>query len=173
MHLYDDIDAGRTALTRKIGRVLFITLEHEAMHAETLLYMLLQRAGTGTVPPPGFRKPNWSSLAISWNEKENFISDAVTLGPDTILLGRDDDEGSDVTSQDDVLSHEFGWDNEHPKQAVHVDAFKIEWRPVTNGELYRYYSSGGKGQMTLPASWVEDGGETKVRPALFQEKHSN
>lgn len=33
-NLYDDLLSGHRALTRKIGRVLFMTLEHEAFHAE-------------------------------------------------------------------------------------------------------------------------------------------
>ncbi len=37
MKLYRDIDAGNVTLTRKIARVLFMTLEHEAFHAEVCL----------------------------------------------------------------------------------------------------------------------------------------
>ncbi|KJA21238.1 hypothetical protein HYPSUDRAFT_203205 [Hypholoma sublateritium FD-334 SS-4] len=163
MRLYDDIDAGRITLTHKIGRVLFITLEHEAMHAETLLYMLLQRAGSGTIPPPGFRTPNWPSLAIAWNETAYPETDTVTLGPATVVLGHDDNEDWDATPKDDIESHEFGWDNEHPRRAVHIREFRIEWRPVTNGEFYRYYNGVGRNQVRLPASWVEDDEGIKVR----------
>lgn len=161
MQLYDDIDSSRVTLDRKVGRVLFITLEHEAMHTETLLYMLLQRAGSGTVPPPGFTMPNWSSLAIAWNESELPTSSTVILGPATVALGHDDSENDDATSKD-IQNHEFGWDNEHPKRAVSVNEFKIEWRPVTNGDLYRYYANGGKKHVALPASWVEEDGKMKV-----------
>lgn len=163
IRLYDDIDARRITLTHKIGRVLFITLEHEAMHAETLLYMLLQRAGSGTIPPPGFRTPNWPSLAIAWNETAYPETDTVTLGPATVVLGHDDNEDWDAAPKDDTESHEFGWDNEHPKRAVHVREFRIEWRPVTNGEFYRYYNGAGKNRVRLPASWVEDDEGIKVR----------
>ena len=34
MNLYRDIDSGKVKLTRKIARVLFMTHEHEAFHAE-------------------------------------------------------------------------------------------------------------------------------------------
>ena len=166
MQLYDDIDAGRITLTRKVGRVLFITLEHEAMHTETLLYMLLQRAGSGSIPPPGFRIPNWPSLAIAWNENSYAESDTLALGPATVVLGHDDNEGWDAAPEDMIESHEFGWDNEHPKRAVHVGEFKIEWRPVTNGQLYQYYIGAGKNQVQLPASWVDDNGNMKVRPSF-------
>ena len=34
MNLYRDIDSGKVTLTRKIARVMQMTLEHEAFHAE-------------------------------------------------------------------------------------------------------------------------------------------
>ncbi|KAF9562588.1 DUF323 domain-containing protein [Agrocybe pediades] len=162
MRLYDDIESGKITLSRKIGRVLFMTLEHEAMHVETLLYMLIQRAGTGTIPPPGFIAPSWTSLANAWNQAPKPASKTVTLGRATVTLGHDDKESDDDITTD-ATTHEFGWDNEHPKREVHVKQFKIEWRPVTNGEFYRFYTCEGKDKVQLPASWVQDGDEIKVR----------
>lgn len=40
VNLYRDIDAGKVTLTRKIARVLFMTLEHEAFHAEVRRYTI-------------------------------------------------------------------------------------------------------------------------------------
>ncbi|KZT64249.1 DUF323 domain-containing protein [Daedalea quercina L-15889] len=159
--LYGDIESGSVVLTRKIARVLFMTLEHEAFHAETLLYMLLQRAGTGTIPPTGFSPPTWSILADSWDHAPKPQNHTVTLGPTTFTIGHDDDEADDAST--DVAMHEFGWDNEHPKRQVHVGAFKIEWRPVTNGEFYEYYVGKGKDVCKFPASWVDINGEIHVR----------
>lgn len=34
VRLYDDLASGKKELTRKVGRVLFMTLEHEGFHAE-------------------------------------------------------------------------------------------------------------------------------------------
>ncbi|KAI0631951.1 DUF323 domain-containing protein [Trametes polyzona] len=164
LNLYRDIDSGKITLTRKIARVLFMTLEHEAFHAETLLYMLLQRAGTGTIPPSGFIPPVWDVLAESWNNQPEPISETVTLGPEEITLGHDDDEADDDST--DVLGHAFGWDNEHPQRKVHVGEFKIEWRPVTNGQFYDFYVNGGGKDMDkvhFPKSWVEIDGEVFVR----------
>jgi len=31
------------------------------------------------------------------------------------------------------------WDNESPKQEVVVEAFRIKWRPVTNGKFFQFY----------------------------------
>ncbi|KAJ7780841.1 DUF323 domain-containing protein [Mycena maculata] len=164
LKLYEDLDAGNRAMTRKVGRVLFMTFEHEALHAETLLYMLLQRAGSGTLPPPGFAPPPWESLAETWNSAPEPVSSSVTLGPTTVTLGHDDNEAEDEVPEiaTDVAGHEFGWDNEHPKREVHVDEFRIEWRPVTNGQFFKYYI-GQDGAVPIPASWVELDGKMHVR----------
>ncbi|KAJ7080553.1 hypothetical protein C8R44DRAFT_653560 [Mycena epipterygia] len=161
MKLYENIEAGNRSMTRKVGRVLFMTFEHEATHAETLLYMLIQRAGSGTLPPPGFAPPPWASLAETWNSAPEPVSATVTLGPATVTLGHDDNEAEDDAAGD-VAGHEFGWDNEHPKREVHVEEFRIEWRPVTNGQFFKYYVSQG-GKVAVPASWVQLDGEMHVR----------
>ncbi|KAJ7755089.1 hypothetical protein B0H14DRAFT_2978755 [Mycena olivaceomarginata] len=162
LKVYQEIDAGSRTMTRKVGRVLFMTFEHEAMHAETLLYMLVQRAGTGTLPPPGFTPPPWASLAESWDSAPEPAESAVTIGPTTITLGHDDTEAEDEALATDVAGHEFGWDNEHPKREVHVNEFRIEWRPVTNGQFFKYYVQ-EDGGVAIPASWVEVDGEMHVR----------
>ncbi|KAF8798917.1 DUF323 domain-containing protein [Phlegmacium glaucopus] len=163
MKIYDDIDSGDIPLTRQTGRVLFMTLEHEAMHVETLLYMLVQRAGSGTLPPNGFITPPWTSLAEDWNTAPALQSKTVTLGPATVSLGHDDKEADDDDPRSLVEGHEFGWDNEHPKRQVDIGPFKIEWRPVTNGEFYQFYTGAGHDKVSFPASWVDHGGLTKVR----------
>jgi len=171
LKLYDDIKSAKITMTRKIARVLFMTFEHEAEHAETLLYMLLQRAGTGTVPPPGFAVPPWSSLATTWDSARPLEAETVTLGPALVSLGHDDAEAGDASLD---VDHEFGWDNEHPKRNVQVERFEISWRPVTNAQFYEFYLGEGKDKVQLPKSWVqEDGGEIKVdfRFTLFNCKN--
>ncbi|KAJ6504668.1 DUF323 domain-containing protein [Mycena vitilis] len=163
LKLYEDIDAGTQPMSRKVGRVLFMTFEHEALHAETLLYMLLQRAGTGTLPPPGFTPPPWESLAETWNSTPEPESSSVTIEATTVTLGHDDSEAEGDVSASDVAGHAFGWDNEHPKREVQVDEFRIEWRPVTNGQYFKFYVSQTDGGVAVPASWVEVDGEMHVR----------
>ncbi|KAJ7213917.1 DUF323 domain-containing protein [Mycena pura] len=171
LKLYADMDAGTLPLTRKVGRVLCMTYEHEGMHAETLLYMLLQRAGTGTIPPPEFAPPPWEALAEAWDAaapEGAAAAGTVVLGPATVVLGHDDVEAEDSVpgKEGDVAGHDFGWDNEHPKRTVHVDAFRISWRPVTNGEFFEFYTSQqgkGDGAVALPASWVQLDGVIHVR----------
>lgn len=176
--LYEDIISGKILLTRKVARVLFMTLEHEAFHAEvcptssasfnliitfvaqTLLYMLLQRAGTGTIPPSGFIRPNWDVLVKSWDAAPEPESPTVQLGPTAVTLGHDDDEADDHLLY--TPDHAFGWDNEHPQRQVNVGKFRIDWRPVTNGEFYLFVLAEGKGLVQRPESWVEVGGDLQV-----------
>ena len=129
--------------------------------------MLIQRAGTGMLPPPGFAQPPWETLATQWDATPAPTTPTVQLGPCTITLGHDDQEPDDLVPAlaGDVTAHEFGWDNESPARAVHVGAFRAEWRPVTNGEFEAFWRGAGKGRVEMPASWAEDAesGEVRVR----------
>lgn len=122
--------------------------------------MLLQRAGTGTIPPSGFIRPNWDVLVKSWDAAPEPESPTVQLGPTTVTLGHDDDEADDHLLY--TPDHAFGWDNEHPQRQVNVGKFRIDWRPVTNGEFYLFYLAEGKGLVQRPESWVEVAGELQV-----------
>lgn len=127
--------------------------------------MLLQGAGKpgGTLPPPGFAPPIWEELVKQW-EKIEPPQETVTLGPATVILGHDDDEALDdaLGDKNAVEDHEFGWDNEHPRREVEVKPFRIEWRPVSNGEFYKFWSGEGKDMVKFPASWIMEGNRVMV-----------
>lgn len=127
--------------------------------------MLLQRAGSGTVPPPDFTPPNWESLGAIWDAAPKPTNNTVTLGPATVSLGHDDIEADDADPEKSlqVDGHEFGWDNESPKREVQVEQFRIDWRPVSNGQFYDFYINEGRGKVKYPASWVENNSKTYVR----------
>ncbi|KAG2101110.1 uncharacterized protein F5147DRAFT_581772 [Suillus discolor] len=160
--VYSDIAGGKISLTRKVARVLFMTFEHEGLHIETLLYMLVQCAGTGTIPPPDFSPPHWEFLAAQWQRAPKPAVATVEIGPSTVTLGINDIEAEDTdpAKRCDVAGHIFGWDNESPTRQVEVKAFRIEWRPVTNGDFYKYYKGVGQGRVKFPASWEDRNGET-------------
>jgi formylglycine-generating enzyme required for sulfatase activity len=124
--------------------------------------MLLQRAGTGTIPPPEFGAPSWMSLARGWNAAPKPDSPTVTLGPADVVIGHNDLEADDtkVELTDDV---EFGWDNENPRRTVRVGKFRAEWRPITNGEFFAFWKAEGKDKVPFPCSWVQDGDHVQVR----------
>src|SRR5688572_24658365 len=98
--------------------------------------MLIQRAGSGTLPPPGFNSPDWSTLSEQWSQVPPPSSPTVTLGPAQLTMGHDDSEADDPLPHDpaDVANHTFGWDNESPARVVEVARFKAEWRAITNRE---------------------------------------
>lgn len=124
--------------------------------AQTLLYMLIQRAGTGTLPPPGFVTPPWEALSAQWDASLTPPSSStVTLGPVAITLGHDDCEGNDFDEGvcDQVDGHEFGWDNESPSRQVQVGKFHAEWRPISNGEFHAWWVN--RKEIGIPPSWVE------------------
>lgn len=177
LKLYADISSGKRLMTRSVARVLSMTYEHESMHLETLLYMLIQRAGTGTIPPPDFAPPVWEPLMDTWKHAPKPKSDTVVVHATTVTIGIDDIEieDEDPAKSHVVAGHTFGWDNESPKRRVAVPSFRIEWRPITNGEFFNFYRctvqdgndglhDGKKSKLTFPASWVMiDHGEIKVR----------
>ncbi|KAG8923205.1 hypothetical protein FRC01_013058 [Tulasnella sp. 417] len=147
---------------RALARVLWMTWEHEAFHAETLLYMLIQKAGDvdGTLPPPGFAKPQWETLQKLPAWSQALPTSTVTLeGGVEISLGHDDIEAEDNFDQVNSPTHEFGWDNESPKRTTKLGekAVKIETRPILNREYYDFWVKERKdGGFALPGLWVLD-----------------
>ena len=126
--------------------------------------MLIQRAGSGTLPPPGFTSPPWEVLAQQWNAVAAPSNNTVTLGPASVTLGHEDCEGEDKLDgiEEYVDGHVFGWDNESPERKVDVCAFRMEWRPVSNREFETFWRATGKENLGMPGSWVEQDGEIKV-----------
>ncbi|KAI0352516.1 hypothetical protein OH77DRAFT_1409131 [Trametes cingulata] len=163
--VYEEMERGERKLTRRMARTLMMVLEHDGFHIETLLYMLIQRAGSGMLPPPGFAPPPWEALAAQWESIPGPSTPTVTLGPCELVMGHDDQEPDDLVPEleGDVTNHEFGWDNESPRRVVQVGKFAMEWRPITNGEFETFWRGEGKGKVDMPASWVEEDGEVKVR----------
>ncbi|KAG8951710.1 hypothetical protein FRC04_005731 [Tulasnella sp. 424] len=156
--------------SRAMARVLWMTWEHEAFHAETLLYMLIQKAGDvdGTIPPPGFAKPQWGTLQKLPELSQPLPASTVTMEAGTeISLGHDDVEAEDPFDQLNSPTHEFGWDTEHPKRSVKLreKAVRVETRPVLNEEFYEFWIKERKaGGHDLPGLWVVDlEGDVKVR----------
>ena len=125
------------------GRALWLGFEHEVMHMETLLYMLLQ--SDKTLPPEGTVKPDFEQLAAQ-TKRDAVNNDWFDIPVQTIQLGLhdEDDAGGPVRY--------FGWDVEKPPYQTEVKAFKAKGRPITNEEYAKYLHATGK--TNLPASWM-------------------
>ena len=119
--------------------------EHEGMHLETFLYMLLQ--SEKILPPPGVDMPDFRALAA--NAKAKRVPNAWhAIPPSKIVIGLDDPEN------DLGPDRFFGWDNERPSRVVHVEGFEAQSRPISNGE-YAYFLENTHSSV-LPASWTTD-----------------
>ena len=129
---------------RRVGRALWIGYEHEIMHLETLLYMLIQSEKIS--PPPGTVVPDFEALAHE--SSMNTVPNDWFIIPETdIILGLSDPE------TDSSPDRYFGWDNEKPKRSVHVRSFSAKARPITNREYAEYLTQ--TGSKALPASWCD------------------
>eukprot|EP01026_Neomeris_dumetosa_P069185 TRINITY_DN6823_c0_g1_i11.p1 TRINITY_DN6823_c0_g1~~TRINITY_DN6823_c0_g1_i11.p1 ORF type:complete len:855 (+),score=103.85 TRINITY_DN6823_c0_g1_i11:62-2626(+) len=131
-----------STMPNAVQRVIFMSFEHEVMHLETLLYMMVQDPSVLGAYPIDLPKLNKYFL----NEQIP-SSSFVKISSGSILIGHDDIEGQEAES------HEFGWDNESPIRAIEIPSnFEIQSRPVSVGDYYQYYLNSNS-KVALPASW--------------------
>ncbi|RAH79500.1 hypothetical protein BO86DRAFT_152732 [Aspergillus japonicus CBS 114.51] len=130
------------AQDRTLGEALWIGFEHEAMHLETFLYMLVQSERIN--PPPAVPRPDFEKIFQDARERER-SNDWFTIPEQTLSIGLDDDGAS-------VPSVSYAWDNEKPARVISVQAFQAQGRPITNGEYARYLQANSLDQK--PESWV-------------------
>lgn len=135
-----ETDAARK--DRDLAEALWIGFEHEAMHLETFLYMLLQ--SERSLPPVGVDPPDFAHMA--WMAKKNKKPNSWFRIPGQTLTVGLDDSNSNVMPRDS-----FGWDNEKPQRTITVHSFEAQARPITNGE-YAIYLEANRLQ-SFPASW--------------------
>ncbi|CED82772.1 Histidine-specific methyltransferase, SAM-dependent [Phaffia rhodozyma] len=167
--IYEDCQSGKRQMDRRLGRIIFMTYEHEVMHAETLLYMLIQ--SPKTLPPPGFASPSFSTLARLWDaqhERDAQHSTIANIPATEITLGHKDLEEEDgkYRDQDSWRDHVFGWDNENGVHTINVGAFRIERKGITNGEYRSFLKQefgGDDASGRIPKSWIDTDGEWKVK----------
>ena len=115
-------------LAQTVKRAIWLGYEHEVMHLETLLYMLIQSPKTR--PPSGIPVPDWHELAR--RGKKPAIDEGAKwqyFPGGEITVGLGDNEDDSTTS-----SAFFGWDNENPRRKQKVASFLASKRAITNGE---------------------------------------
>jgi L-histidine Nalpha-methyltransferase / hercynylcysteine S-oxide synthase len=153
--IVESICSGHAYADRRLGRGLWLAYEHEAMHLETFIYMLLQ--SERVLPPPGQDIPNFRSLACDARAKR-VENQWHRVPASKVKLGLDDPE-------DDLgPDRYFGWDNERPARNVAVGAFEAQSRPISNGEYAWFMETTHKD--TLPASWTTSA-ETKMSNGVY------
>lgn len=137
------IESDKARSDRKIGRSLWLAFEHEAMHLETYMYMLLQSPKAN--PPPGIPKPDFEKLQAE-AELNSVPNQWFRIPKQEVRMGLHDPEN------DIGPDRYFGWDNEKPRRKVNVEAFKAQGRPISNGEYANYLRDTHSN--TIPASWT-------------------
>ncbi|KAJ3150315.1 hypothetical protein HK101_001965 [Irineochytrium annulatum] len=140
-----------------LDRVLWMSYEHDAMHFETLLYMLLQ--SSTSLPPTGFPAPPG---LMTGTPKPLPTATLIDIPAGDFTLGHDDPEGVQHPAD-----HVYGWDNERPARVVNVkgEGRRIQSRPVTVGEYAAFLDTAPEADRAAltPASWVFIDGAHQVR----------
>ena len=131
-----------TVKDARVARCLWLGYEHECMHLETLLYMLVQ--SKKMLPPPRTLKPSWEALA-DHDARAAVRNEWITVDAKELTIGINDPETND--------GHQryFGWDVEKPARTTHVPTFEAKARPMTNGEFALFLQQSGR--QDIPASW--------------------
>ena len=142
-HVRAIYSASERDMNHPVKKALWIGFEHEVMHLETLLYMLVQ--SEKTLPPPGSVIPDFKAMAKAAAAKA-LPNKWIDVPARTVSLGLKDDDN------DETSRRYFGWDNEKPARTTKVRAFSVKARPITNGEYLTYLDAAQIDK--LPASWV-------------------
>ena len=137
--------SGAVENSHRVAQAMWLGFEHEAMHLETLLYMLVQ--SDRVLPPPGTAVPDFAALAKR-SAATAVENEWFTIPEQDIRIGLNDSDSDKTTKRF------FGWDNERPARSAHVKSFRARARPITNGEYAAYLTKTGK--TAIPASWCEE-----------------
>lgn len=137
------LQSGAAFKNRSLGEALWIGFEHEAMHLETFLYMLLQ--SDKTLPPTGLKTPDFVQMA-QHAKQDAKPNQWFRIPKQTLKIGLDDSDGTSLPNDS------FGWDNEKPQRTVKAHSFEAQARPITNGEYAKYLQANRL--RAIPASWI-------------------
>ena len=125
------------------GEAVFTILEHEAMHQETLLYML-------------HNLPHSMKRAAGWDGVRG-ESGGVATAVHTVPAGR---------ATLGASREQFGWDNEFDAFSVDVPEFSIATHNVTNGEWLAFMDATGA---EAPHFWARENGAWMFRGMFANE----
>ncbi len=121
------------------AEAVFVILEHEAMHQETLHYMLHRLPWAQKRCPPGYRpRVEGAAPPAIW----------IEIPPGRATMGVD------------RSSVRFAWDNECPRYSGQVRAFAIERDNVTNAAFLEFIAAGGyqEPRCRRPLFWEDRAG---------------
>jgi formylglycine-generating enzyme required for sulfatase activity len=142
---------GETDKRPAVRKALWLGFEHEAMHLETLLYMLVQ--SERTLAPPGVPQLDLVALATDTKARHTYKESSLRNSSWTLIPRQTVAIGSNSLDTDGKSSRYFGWDNEQPARQVDVGAFRLRPEPITIND-YALYLEATK-QTSIPASWSD------------------
>nr|KAJ2702105.1 hypothetical protein H4218_001061 [Coemansia sp. IMI 209128] len=133
------------------ARHVWMAFEHEALHFETLLYMVLQM-GPGDIQSPietSFAPLGGRQPCESWIKY---------VGGSDLVFGLAGDDEFAMQGQALRSGHVFGWDNESPQTRISLEPFSIRAQPITNGEYLAFLqalsASSESVDGLVPLSWI-------------------
>ncbi len=134
----------------KNGYVLWLILEHERMHQETLLYILHQLPSALKQKPTDFRPVQDTPIPHQA---------MVEVTACTVFLGAQNNE------------FDFTWDNEHPRMESSIDAFLMDAYPVTNGQFLAFIEAGGyeRPEFWTPEAWQWKTSHNQTHPFFWRQ----
>ncbi|OQS01863.1 hypothetical protein THRCLA_05694 [Thraustotheca clavata] len=141
------------SLSLPLRRVLWMCFEHDSMHLETFLYMMVQY--DRVQPPPHLIRPAFDTLATTVK-----AASFIPIPSGHVTLGQDDNE--QVNNHPSIP---YGWDNERPSRTVILDdsvLSEMQSRPVTVGEYAQFLGEFADKTDLMPASWTDDGQSVKT-----------
>ncbi|KAK7543299.1 C-type lectin protein [Phyllosticta citricarpa] len=145
----------------RVARSLWLGYEHEMMHLETLLYMLVQ--SDRTLPPPCVVAPDFEALA-------NEARTAAVANQWFSIPASTVDDGLDDPENESGPRRFFAWDNEKPRRRVAVGAFEAKARAITVGEYATYLEKTGSTQ--IPASWAYEAPRSRIANGHVANKNA-
>lgn len=145
--------------------ILLGPLGPHRMHWETSVYICLQAASSLNLPP-GTAIPDFRSLARQAKRDlhQNGGGQRLSFPAQEVTVGHDDDDTIDDQTPFDP-AREYGWDVEHPRRQLRVDAFEIEVLPISNGEYKTWLTETQQlsNKALIPSSWTDETGELCVK----------
>jgi iron(II)-dependent oxidoreductase len=129
------------------GYVYHMVLQHEYQHNETILQTLQLKLGEPYHPPTRLSIPD-----VSGDHSE--LDSMVYVPAGEYTIGTDD--------------RSMAYDNERPRHHVRNSGFRIDRRPVTNGDYLEFMRDGGYGD---PRHWTAAGWEWVQQAQLESPKY--
>ena len=146
------------ATLAKAAPIIILGLNHEQQHQELILTDIKHVFWSNPLRP-AYRdlpeSPRGRQPSLEWI---SFPEDTYEIGCQR-SSAREGFFGTE-TDREGILDSAFGrfaYDNEGPAHKVHLGAFRIASRLVTNGEFLRFIEDGGYGR---PELWLSDGWKT-------------